>query len=1068
MANRNLVPAKILIFKNKLEKILSRLQDENPTSSLQTKEALTAEAAKLLSLFYKELKDFQFKNPLAVKRTLPELKDYNLTFQSLSDDISILFSELENLETVVVDQFNTITTQANRINSRVKKLGSNLVDLKLYSKLPIKNNIFVSDSFNNTLKIESNSSLLNTQECQVNNAEGIVTLPLDLAKTKIVNINLLPLINTTSNGRSGNNQELGIVNRNSSLRSLTDSNSDSWFEYERVVKQDDGVPLILDLTFNLNKEEIINFIRINPNNFGTKTEIEILDISTSVDGKSYKSIKDEILIENLNIIDEQNIFKLAPSTSKFAGQGLFTFTPRYGKYVNIKLKQSSPYIITTVQGSQFRYAIGLRDIEISQQAYLPSGELVSSSFEIGEEIKKIALKTEQSFIEQNELGSIDYEVSVDNGNSWIGLAPLESKSLINIANKKDEVLNINTQDPNSVNTENPVTGFRYKIKLNRSSNNFNENSFSFVEDIAEASELKVAPVIEPWVFSLEKKPIPESIFILDTNFGSRGDLSQKTKIGKGSGNKISFNLPWDNLVIDPVKNNNNSVSYAPIYKVYVGGEEWSEVPSFEAQQPEDKVFRIKRNMFNPGNPFLLNNSTPVNLSTGSPTPGTLVLEFGDGTNGKAPEVGSLIEVGFTEERLFLIDEGKTGELVFPCGSQKAQMSIFQKGNVIQDTVELSSGSNIHILKNKNLIVDNDHTVIFTNQDGDFVAEVPFKNGQIAPDGELANPGEFSIDKEAGIIYSFNTTDETPGTVSYFFQEYIEVPLTGWKLKREKEKTFVTIEDSNWEPLDSNIITVASGVTRIFLPNLSVIKNSLVIEGNSSLPQATNPFLEEVDFINGYQELSTIYQTEQSIPVLTPSPSIATFSLDLIPVLGIYNISFSNLSVFLNKVNSLIDVNSVGKYFIDGPGRTVHVHTGGATITDPGKVIYYTTDLTRANTGKYSVDYKNGIIYLQRAIPIPGITLKYKHSNYFIRYNIGRKVSPENFSYNFSNNSIQLLPGEIKVKNNLTDSSILSTKANYQITYNYINSVRKNIKDLEPFFTPIVKEVVFQVIPSKLL
>jgi hypothetical protein len=41
------------------------------------------------------------------------------------------------------------------------------------------------------------------------------------------------------------------------------------------------------MTVNLGDKKVINFIRLNPNNFGTKTQVKIENIETSIDGKRF-------------------------------------------------------------------------------------------------------------------------------------------------------------------------------------------------------------------------------------------------------------------------------------------------------------------------------------------------------------------------------------------------------------------------------------------------------------------------------------------------------------------------------------------------------------------------------------------------------------------------------------------------------------------------------------------------------------------------------------------------------------------------------------------------------------
>lgn len=1067
MSNRNLIPIKTSIFRNKLAKILERLQKEKDTVPQQTKEAIIAEAVKLLSVFYRTIDRAQFRPIPAVAGTKPELEDYNETFETVKDDIDILFAELENLEAVVVEQFNLITTQTNRINSRVKRLASRVTDFSLYSKLPIKNSMFFTDSFIDTSKIDTGSNLLNGTECDINQAEGIITLPVNQESSERVAISITPVINSNSNGRSGNNEEVGAFQINSTISTVLDNNPDTWFEYERVVREDDGEALVLDFTINMGEEQVVNYIRINPNNFGTKTEVEIVDITTSTDGQVYKSIKDEFQIAGFVVEDEANIFKLTPSTSKFAGQGIFTFTPRFAKYVKIILRQISPYLIDTVQGQQFRYAIGIRDIEIKRLVFENKGELVSASFAVPAEVKKVALRVNQVPSDGSELADIVHQVSFDDGNSWLEIQPLEDDAALNISTKAREVVNVNTEDEGAVATSSPVYSLKYKASLVRNDENFNESSTTFAEEVVEHTELKSIPMVEPWRLVLDNKPLVGSVAVLDTNFGSRGNTNVKYIVGLGTGHAINFDLPWEDLQLDLSKGTNGEAIYSNIVRVFVGGEEWTCVPDFVEQSPEARVFTLNRR-----NQFLISSRTGTQgLRPSTSPPGGLTLSFGNGTHGRAPEEGAAIELLFTDERLFPVKKSAHSSTIkFPTSTDRSAVSIYRKGLILQNTIQLGQDTNIHRLPHRNLIVNIDYPIRFTNPDSVFNQERSFKNGLITPEGELTAAGDYSIDKDRGIIFSYLRTDSTPGTVTYFYQEQEGLSPTDWDWADEDTvHQSVVIKDTAWTPSKITGEAVASGLNHINLSNLSIVEGSIRFVGADSFNDNENPFLEEVPFIDGVSELSTTVKTEEQLPTLTGA-SVATFSTSVrMNTSSLFNVSFSNTTIFTTEVGSLVAVNAPGEYWIDRTSSIVHVWTGGETFTDPGKISYYANDPSKIVAGSYSVNYELGTVHTQRPLPAP-ITINYEYTEYYIRYNIARVVSNEDWTLDPSTRTVTIRSNETTNRARIPNISGTNSvrPATYQINYKYIAKTRKNISDLKKYFSPILKDYVLQVVTSDLL
>jgi hypothetical protein len=1054
--NRNLSPQKSTLFKNKLIKILENINRIRGEESLQTKEAYLLEAVKILTSFYLTVSQSNFIPEKVRAGTSPEADLYNQNFLQILDDLEILFLELENVEGVALEHFNLFTAHANRLNSRIKKLNSRVTDFTLFSGLPVKNSIFFSDTFSDLSRIDPKSALLNAEECLVNEEEGIITLPINTGGSSILEVTLTPLINTNSNGRAGNNEEIGSP-LNNNISAILDSNADTWFEYERVVTTDDQVPLTLDFTINLGEADIINFIKINPNNFGAKTEIEILDISTSKDGQLYLSIKDDIPITGFIFEDEENVFKLAPSTSKFAGQGIYTFTPRYAKYVRVILRQSTPYLIQTVTGQQFRYAIGIRDIEIEKVAYSGVGEIVSLPYQATDEIKKIALKTSQKPSQSSELVSIKHQVSLDNGNSWHDISPLEDKGFINIDTVTPEILNINTEDANSIKTDSPVFTIRYKAILERLDEGFTNGSTAFADEIIDVTELKSVPQTQPWMIEIDRKPITDSVSVIDPSYGSRGKTDIKFLVGKGTGGALSLQIPFSDLKLDSKKTLVGSdwvMSKDSIEIVYVNGEEWTPVPTLATSSSTDKEYAMKFNSDN-----------------------TISLLFGDGVTGVAPPLNALIEMTFTPERIYPTKKSEhTATFLFPTSIDKQSFQVSRKGPVVTGMSLAEKSNNIHRLEHRNIVSEPSFTpagqTIFTQ----LVEFEPTLSN-------LSSAGDYCINNDTGVIYSLTPVGEDESiTISYQYQT--EEVLTNAQWDWADSNTVhnsIKINDDAWSPYPYTGFLIASGINFISLPSLSVVEGSIQFIPPGTIDEEDDPFLVEVPYLNGNAELNNLVNREEEIPTLTPvGPSdVASFTLST-PITSSlsFNAAFDNTEVFTTEVFALIDVTATGEYFIDRSTSVVTVWTDGESIESPGKITYWSNDPGRVPAGAYSVNYKNGLVFMQRPVPVSGYVVNYQYSDYIIRYNIARIVPEEDWELDPSAGTIAvqgtelvqkaaitILPNEIirKSKSPASQGVGIFTPIVYQINYKYIGKVRDSIEELALYFTPSVKDYALQII-----
>ena len=104
---------------------------------------------------------------------------------------------------------------------------------------------------------------------------------------------------------------------------------------------------------HLAQNEIINWISLNPNNFGQSLYLEILSIQTSADGKTFSELDgfddhefEITLTEKANSeLNPQEVQDtLSPDKFKYAGQGVWVFAPRSVRVIKFDLRQTRPYL----------------------------------------------------------------------------------------------------------------------------------------------------------------------------------------------------------------------------------------------------------------------------------------------------------------------------------------------------------------------------------------------------------------------------------------------------------------------------------------------------------------------------------------------------------------------------------------------------------------------------------------------------------------------------------------------------------------------------------------------------
>lgn len=1045
------------LLKNKLGRTAIRLQrNANPLGNgsdgvkdFDTLESVVSESVKILNDFYKRLSEPEFKATKLKADAVPSYIDYNNDFTAISDDLTTIFNEFENLEEVVVGDFNYMVSRLNRLNRTLKSVSSSLGDFVLFSNLPIKDSIYFSDSFNNLDRVEVNSPLINTEQAEVNQVEGIVTLPIDRQAQVALNVTEIPVINSNSNGVAGNNQEVGAQSR-TNISDILDNNADTWFEYERVVQEDDGEALVLDFTINIGNPQVINFIRINPNNFGTKTQIEIVTIETSVDGKAFVNVKDDIPIADFTTQDEENVFKLAPSTSKYAGQGLYTFTPRKAKYVHIVLKQTTPYIISTSTTQQkLRYAIGIRDVHIEALPYKSQGEVISSEYSVTDDIRKIVLLSNQNPTAGtvSSLAEIEHYVSPDNGLSWYQIRPKASAGIVAQQQEIPELLDFNGVSENTVKTDNPVRSVRYKAVLSRNTDAFNDESPELAQETAYGTELHSPPTTTPFEIILQRQPVDDTLNLIWPKFGSRGKKDNKYTVAIGTGQKLSIFLPFRPLARSFEKDLSGSF------------------PSLTDKDPEsifvDGVQWERNNLTGSNNYYKLNYETGL-------------LEFGDGTNGNAVSVGSQVSMILDEENLFPSRGDHIATLDYPTSNDKKQIEIYLEKPITSTTAILKKGSVRNQLKPLVQTNTSPYEIKFSDT-AVFSSEQTFIDGS----SELTSPGHWSLDYENGTLFSYSTvSDSLETSVNYFYLPRTQLENDHWDFVDSEDGITNTlkIKDDYFQTFQADPFTVPSGVTYFNLPHIGVVEGSVEFSEGSTVPSGLS---NQVEFVDGRTELLGVLPLKEELDPITGVSSEVNLSISFnvkITSDTSFATTFSNQTIFRNQVASEGSVSNVGDYWVD---RTYTTSPTGRVVVRvdennslPGTVTYYYKEPQIETAGRYSIKLDTGEVFTHDIITPTSsgsITADYEYTNYKVRYDIARLVSREDWSYDPNEKKILIEDNEI-LKSQRTPQTAAQDNSSdyYQATYKYIKQSRDESALLEPFFSPILKDYALKVITKSRL
>jgi hypothetical protein len=397
--------------------------------------------------------------------------DYNNFWGAVANDLNALYAQCKQLANAISDNHNYIMADVQNLLLQLKSVNALLGTYELYSITSESNVKKFIENFNDISKIEVNSALLNSNQCNIDTIEGVATLGISdeyiIAQTDIEQIITSPI---NANGSAYNN---------STLLKAINSNDYYLYQYEVTDSGNKEFSLRLDFTIALKQPQVINHIRIVPANYGTKTWPKITALDISLDGKTLTDVRSLVLGDNTT--DTQ--FILAPYTSNYAGEGRYSFIPKKIKYIHFAIEQTSSYY--DVQRNLYRWAIGIKNIELSRRTYHDESQLISKDYNIAHGISQIQIDADElpdtifsnSVLESET--SVTYDLSIDGGMNWKAISPVYLSGTDN----NPEVMYVNSIDPsglttgiNHFNSTFEATDIRYRLTLNKVSSNMDDTT----------------------------------------------------------------------------------------------------------------------------------------------------------------------------------------------------------------------------------------------------------------------------------------------------------------------------------------------------------------------------------------------------------------------------------------------------------------------------------------------------------------------------------------------------------------------------------------------------------------
>jgi hypothetical protein len=718
----------------------------------------------------------------------------NTMFNETAKDLDVIFNEFADLRDRLATNFNTLSIQARRVRGLGAKILSDLNNYLIQnSNLDV---FLLMDTFKTTEKIENDKQKYKEEMMSHDYFNDMMTLPIadtDEKQYEIVKINL----GKHSTGIPGNNQEIGSLGRNN-IQYLIDGNLDTWFEYERVTEKNPENPLVLELELTIKNESIFNVLEMSLTNFPNGKNPYIAKLEGSFDGQIYTDLIQDYLGVKKRIADGTEVIELSGEHETSLEKYSLLFSPRKIKYLRITVVQDSAYYIRTPSMIKNRLAIGIKEISIKGRKFKNKGELITTSLTVPGTVEKISLE-EKSHFPTGFDGSINYSVSPDDGQTWHDIQPTGT-----IGNGKAEVLSFNIDNVDSIKTPAAVTSIKLRAvaELKQPAKTSVSSSYKVER---EKTEIKTIGNTTKRI-ELEKEP-SGAVRLVNVGFGSVGQgifytISHNDIQTRDDG--VYLHLPLEVFSRNSIKEDSEIV--------YSESFVWKRVDSLDAYGAGERVYEFD---------YINNIAKFASIFNGekhgkTPTePIQFKLKRENGLVSKADK--NYLSTRFSNDGI------KESIKIYKLESsiKEQEMIILPKNNVIP----------LSVTEIQDVEIVNDETQ-HLKRSRDYI------NGY----SELSLAGDYSIDKESGVLYLYDSIPDTSSAkIKIKYKTRIDM---GFALDNTGK---IYLTDSQLEEtVNEKTISVPIAKHAISLGVENIIKGSIEFIGGST------DFVTELEFNNGLE------------------------------------------------------------------------------------------------------------------------------------------------------------------------------------------------------------------------
>lgn len=362
-------------------------------------------------------------------------------------------------------------------------------------------------------------------------------------------------------------------------------------------------------------------------------------------------------------------------------------------------------------------------------------------------------------------------------------------------------------------------------------------------------------------------------------------------------------------------------------------------------------------------------------------------------------------------------------------------------------------------------------------------------------GWSQNSNAYSFDPASGIVYTGSSPLTDRRTVFHCkMLPLTEVPIDNWDYYKTtvygRMNTQKIVLDPKYVTTQARILAVDGTSTPVKSVSLigsqsaghnwfkqRLVKGTVIID--SSL-FADGVKLTEVSYIDGQTELSdTVQIQDESITFTSAGGNRYTYQLGSISASQILvgQPGFAAIrsitdpvaedSLFITYVGGSPASPGEWTYTIDGSGNctvTVYVHTAIDPTTRPHVVSYKysVSDPGVDLSGLYSIDYETGTVHFAELITRAG-NIQYEVSSYTAFYNIAELVPDGDIKEIDEEGRSVTLSTSLGMRFLKMSTALKARPSFAKIIYQYYKTSTESLADLEPYFSPICKDIALKAI-----